>query len=141
MFADPFTASPCHFNASAQVVSPSESSKVLVGALGPPGEFKCLLTDCWPILHANPSISSAFRYIPSTAMWLRPFVLTIASLQFSPLKPFDFSLFNCSLVNFSHGVKSPVIEGIGAQSRLSPIHIVGTVLPSLGLVRWEGWSG
>jgi len=70
----------------------------LVGALKPPGEFKRLLTDCWPVPHANPLVSSAFRYIPSMVTWLRLFVLAIASLRLSPSKPFDFSLFNCGWV-------------------------------------------
>jgi len=68
----------------------------LVGALKPPGEFECLLTDRWPVLHANPLVSSAFRYIPLTVMWLRPFVLAIASLRLLPSNLFDFGLFNCS---------------------------------------------
>ena len=47
-------------------------------------------------------------------------MLAIVSLRFSPLKPFDFGLFDCGLVNFSRSVESPAIEGIGAQFRVSP---------------------
>ena len=68
---------------------------VLVGMLKPPGEFECPLTDCWPVPHANPPVSSVFRCILLMVTWLRPFVLAIASLRLSPLNPFDFGLFNC----------------------------------------------
>ena len=74
-------------------------------------------------------------------MWLRLFVLAIVSLRFSPLKPFDFGLFDCGLVNFSRSVESPAIEGIGAQFRVSPTSGAETVLPLLGLVRWGGHGG
>ena len=57
--------------------------------------FDQLLTCCGPIPHANPSVSSALGCIPSTVTWLRLYVLTIVSLQLSPLNLFDFSLFNC----------------------------------------------
>ena len=67
----------------------------LVGTLKPPGEFEHLLTDHWPIPHANPPVSSVFGYIPLMVTWLRPFVLAIASLRLLPSNPFNFSLFNC----------------------------------------------
>lgn len=51
----------------------SEPSTALVGALKPP----------------------VFRYIPSMVMWLRLFVLAIASLQLSSSKLFNVGLFNC----------------------------------------------
>ena len=76
-------------------MSSLEPSTALVGALKSPGEFERLLTDRWPVPHANPLVSSAFRYIPLMVTWLRPFVLAIASLRLSPSKPFDFGLFNC----------------------------------------------
>ena len=67
----------------------------LIGALSPPGEFDWLLMHYGPIPHANPSVSSALGCIPSMAMWLRPFVLAIVSLQLSPSNLFNFGLFNC----------------------------------------------
>jgi len=159
----------------------------LIGALKLPGEFKHLLTDHWPVLHANPLVSSAFRYIPSMVMWLRPFVLAIASLWLSPLNLFDFGLFNCGwtiwlfvlaiaglrlgildlfpgqltfgtsvcaldsstwsfltgslfLVNVSHGVLSPAIEGLDAWFRLSPVSSMEMVLPLRRLIGCGGHS-
>jgi len=76
-------------------VNSSEPSTALIGALKLPGEFKRLLTDRWPVPHANPPVSSAFRCILLTVTWLRPFVLAIASLQLLPSNLFDFGLFNC----------------------------------------------
>ena len=110
----------------------------LVGALKPPGEFKHLLTDHWPVPHANPPVSSAFGYIPSTVTWLRPFVLAIASLRLSPSNPFDFGLFNCGwtiwlgpFVLAIAGLWLGVLES-------SPGHL--TLGTSPGALRSSAWS-
>ena len=77
------------------MVDQSVSATVLMGALDLPGEFKCIQVDSELIPQANHPVSSAFRYIILTVMWLRPFVLAIVSFQLSPSKLLDFSLFNC----------------------------------------------
>ena len=69
-------------------MGPSVSSTVLIGALIPPGEFEHIQIDFGPVLHADPSVASAFGYISSAVRWLRLYVLAVVSLQLSPLNLF-----------------------------------------------------